>query len=101
PARAGPDPAPASAAAPAVSTTVDGDGGEHREAPAEQRYPQQLLLEDPDLWREDDLECQRFPRRLVLREDDERPARHALHAPNDVAYSTDPLRGAHDEPRPE
>ena len=59
---------------------VDGDGIERREAPPEQRQPQDLALQDPDIGWEHLVEREGLPGRLVLAEDDRGTVRQVLGA---------------------
>ena len=42
---------------------IDRDRRQHGEPPSEERYPEQLALQDPDMRRQDHLEGQRLPQR--------------------------------------
>ena len=53
-----------------AGAALDGDGAHHGQAPAEERHPQELALDHPDLRRQEDLKRERLPGRLVLGEDD-------------------------------
>src|SRR5258708_5595676 len=82
---------------------VDRDRAHHRESPAEEGHAQQLALEDPDLWRKNDLIGQRFPCRLMLGQDDARVAGkvfapdHAIaHPANYRGHSNDQMRPSRD-----
>src|SRR5690606_31141910 len=54
----------------AAFLAVDRNRPQQREAPAEERNPQQFPLQYPDLNRKYFLEHERFPRRLMLAEND-------------------------------
>src|SRR5262249_10767825 len=89
-----------------AAAAVDGDRAGEREAPAEERYPQQLALNDQHLRREDRLEGERLPRRPVLGKDDRGPLWQGLVAagtagggPGAAAREPDPdRRPARDDP---
>ena len=71
---------------------VDRDGRSQREAPAEERNRQELLLGDVGKRREEQGEGERFPRGAVLRHHDVRRRRNVLGADDAVPYPAYPAR---------
>ena len=72
---------------------VYGDGPHGRHAPAKQRNPQQFPLQDPDLRREQQLDAQGLPDRLVLAQDDR-------GRPGGVFQPLEPRRDPAGDPQP-
>ncbi len=79
-----------------AARAVDGDRAHQREAPAEERDPQELALEHMHLRRKDQLERQRLPRRLVLGENHRRARRQVL-APFDAPADAEQRGGEPDD----
>src|SRR6266581_6657667 len=69
---------------PGAAAAVDGDRAHQCKTPSEERNPQELALQYQYLRRENHLECERFPRRLVLGENHRGRARQVLNADHTI-----------------